>query len=157
MSQEQPANAVRLRLRMYHTDLTGIFHGRVFELFEEARTEVFRRLGFEHRQTAARGIAMIVTHVDADFARPLRTIDEEVEATVFISQRSGARLAIAYELRRPDEPTPAITGHTTFAFMDTTRNRPVPVPKEILAAVERCPAMLRIIPAPIPPRRAVGK
>jgi acyl-CoA thioester hydrolase len=138
-----PCNVIHVRLRMYHTDLSGVFHGRVFELFEEARTEVFRRLGFEHRQTAERGIVMIVTDVDARFIRPLRTVDEEIEASIFVSHRSGARLTIEYELRRIGDDTPAITGHTAFAFIDAARERPVPVPKETIAAIERCPRMDR--------------
>jgi acyl-CoA thioester hydrolase len=140
---ELPCNVIRVRLRMYHTDLSGVFHGRVFELFEEARTEVFRRLGSEYRQITERGVIMIVTHADASFLRPLRTVDEEIEARIFVSHRSGARLTIEYELRRIGDETPAITGHTAFAFIDVARERPVPVPKEITAAIERCPKMVR--------------
>ena len=138
-----PPNVSRARVRMYHTDLTGIFHGRVFELFEEARTEAFRRLGFEYAVTEAQGVAMIVTHVDATFARPLRTVDEEVEVGVYISHLSRTRVTVEYELRRPGEDRPAVTGHTAFAFFDVARGRPVPVPAEIRAAIDRCPGMLR--------------
>ena len=138
-----PANVSLVRVRMYHTDLVGIFHGRVFELFEEARTEAFRRLGFEYAITEARGIAMVVTQVDATFLRPLRTVDEEVEVGVFISHLSRLRATVEYEVRRPGEDRPAVTGHTTFTFFDTARGRPVPVPSEVRDAIARCPGMLR--------------
>jgi acyl-CoA thioester hydrolase len=147
---ELPLNVSRVRVRMYHTDLVGVFHGRIFELFEEARTEAFRRLGFEYRITEARGIAMVVTHVDAAFARPLR-MDEELEVGIFISHLSRVRVAVEYEVRTPGEERPSVTGHTTFAFFDTARARPVPVPPEIRAAIERCLGMLRTAPAhPLP-------
>jgi acyl-CoA thioester hydrolase len=142
VSDGLPPNVSRVRVRMYHTDLVGVFHGRIFELFEEARTEAFRRLGFEYRVTEARQVAMIVTAVDAAFARPLR-MDEEVEVGVFISNLSKARVTVEYEVRGAGDAKPAVTGHTTFAFFDSERRRLAPVPREIRAAIERCPGMLR--------------
>ncbi|MER3421136.1 MAG: hypothetical protein C4290_11720 [Chloroflexota bacterium] len=139
---ELPANVSRVRVRMYHTDLVGVFHGRIFELFEEARTEVFRRLGFEYRVAAEQGIAMVVTAVDAHFYRPL-AMDDEVTVVVTIAHLSRARCTVAYEVWRPGEERVAVTGHTTFIFMDVGRGRPVPVPAEIRAAIARCPEMLR--------------
>src|SRR5262245_8613213 len=102
---------------MYHTDLVGVFHGRIFELFEEARTEAFRRLGFEYLMTEQRGIAMIVTAVDAAFHAPLR-MDDEVLVGVFVDRLTRVRVAIAYEVRGPDADRLAVTGHTHFAFVD---------------------------------------
>lgn len=139
---ELPPNISRVRVRMYHTDLVGVFHGRIFELFEEARTEAFRRLGFEFRMTAARNIAMIVTHIDASFSRPLQ-MDEEVAIGVYISQLSRARVTVEYEVRGAGDERPAVTGHTAFAFFDLQRQRPVAVPQEIRDAIGRCPGMLR--------------
>ena len=140
---EGAANVALVRLRMYHTDLAGIFHGRVFDLFEEARTEVFRRHGFAIALTEARGIALVVTGCDASFHRPLR-LDDELAVAVFVSALSRARVAVAYEVRRPGQEEVAVTGHTAFAFFDRARGRPVAVPPEIRLAIARCPAMLRI-------------
>lgn len=136
-------NVALVRLRMYHTDLVGVFHGRIFELFEEARTEVFRHLGFTYQSLLDRGVVMIVTHVEASFSRPLRVVDEPLECAVFVSHLGRARLTVEYEVRRAGEAAAAVTGHTAFAFVDTARNRPVPVPAEIRATIERCPAMLK--------------
>ncbi len=137
-------NVAVVRLRMHHTDLAGIFHGRVFDLFEEGRTEVFRRLGFEYRTVIDRGQAMVAIHVDAAFVRPIRVLDEELAISVFITHLSRARITVAYDIRRPGELKPAATGHTAFAFIDVARSRPVPVPAEIVAAIARCPDMLRL-------------
>ena len=128
---------------MHHTDLSGIFHGRVFELFEDARTEVFRRLGFEYRTVIEAGQAMVALDVGATFSRPLRVIDDEIEIGVFVSLLTRVRITVEYELRRLGEDAAAVTGHTTFAFVDPGRSRPVAVPAGIHAAVAACPGMLR--------------
>lgn len=140
---ELPPNVWRTRVRMYHTDLTGIFHGRIFELFEEARTEVFRRLGYAYGSSLAAGLVMVVTACGASFSSPLRLVDEEIDVAVFIAHRSRVRITVAYELRRRGEARPAAAGHTAFTFLDTARNRPVPVPANVRAAIARCPEMVR--------------
>ena len=51
MTADLPLNVSQVRLRMFHSDrITAIYHGRIFDLFEEARTEAFRRCGFEYRE-----------------------------------------------------------------------------------------------------------
>ena len=140
---ELPINVSRVRVRMYHTDLVGVFHGRIFDLFEEARTEAFRRLGFDVRQTNALGVAFVVTAADTQFREPL-TMDEEVEIGVFVSLLTRTRVTIAYEVGKPGGSRPAVTGHTAFVFYDQGRGRPVAVPDSIRAAIARCPEMLRL-------------
>ena len=135
-------NVSRVRVRFYHMDPTSIFHGRVFELFEEARTEAFRRVGFEYRVVAEAGQAMIVTGVDAQFHQPVR-FDDLLDIGVFVSLLSRVRITIEYEARRAGSAEIVLGGHTAFAFVDTVRGRPVPVPPSIVSAVHRYPGMLR--------------
>ncbi len=139
---ELPPSVSLVRIRMYHTDLVGVFHGRIFEVFEEARTEVFRRLGYEYRSSEARGLALVVLGVDAVFASRLH-IDDLVEVGVYVSYLTRARVTVEYEVRRPGDARAAVTGHTTFAYIDATRGCAVPLPPEVLAAIERCPEMRR--------------
>jgi acyl-CoA thioester hydrolase len=143
MADDLPVNISRVRVRMYHTDLVGgVFHGRIFELFEEARTEAFRRLGFEWRLTDDAGAAMVVTDVRARFLRPAM-MDDLVQITVYVDALRKAQVLIGYEGRRDADGTLLFTGATNFAFVDRGRGRPVRVPRPLLDAINRCPGMLR--------------
>ena len=143
LRDDLPANVSRIRLRMYHSDLiTAVFHGRVFELFEEARTEVFRRLGFEYREIDDAGQAMIVSTIIARFLAPAR-FDELIQVHVFVDVLRKAQIRIAYEARRDVDGMLLFSGETSFAFVDKQRGRPVRVPAGIEAAVAKCPEMLR--------------
>jgi acyl-CoA thioester hydrolase len=143
MSDGLPPNVVRVRLRMYHSDLVNaVYHGRIFELFEEARTEAFRRLGFEYREVSDAGQAMIATAVGARFLAAGR-FDEVVRIGVFVDVLRKVQISIGYEGRREADGTLLFTGETVFAFVDRARGRPARVPEGIHRAVARCPAMLR--------------
>jgi acyl-CoA thioester hydrolase len=143
MTDHLPPNVSRVRLRMYHSDLiSAVFHGRIFELFEEARTEAFRRLGFEYREIDDAGQAMIVTSINARFLAAGR-FDEVVQIAVFVDALRKAQITIGYEGRREADGTLLFTGETTFAFVDRRRGRPVRVPEGIRHAIERFPPMLR--------------
>jgi len=117
-------NVSRVRVRMYHTDLVGgAFHGRFFDLFEEARTEAFRRAGFHWDTTHSRGVAFVVTHVDCDFFRPTR-MDDELLISVFVTKLTRARCVVEYEVRRSGEPELLALGHTDFAFLGCQSQSP---------------------------------
>jgi acyl-CoA thioester hydrolase len=140
-----PANVIAVRMRMYHSDLVGIFHGRVFEIFEEARTEAFRRLGFEFGEIEEAGAVMVVTAVSARFHRAPR-MDELLHVRIFVDTLSKVRTTIAYEGRRAADEELLFTGETSFAFVDRERGRPVRVPEGMNRALARCPEMLRAGP-----------
>jgi len=143
MSEAAPDNVARVRLRMYHSDLiNGVYHGRVFEIFEEARTEVFRRLGFTYREVEAAGHAMVATAVSARFHAAAR-FDDQLLVGVFIDALRKAQVSIAYEARRERDGVLLFSGETRFAFVERRGSRLVRVPHGIQEAVRRCPAMLR--------------
>jgi acyl-CoA thioester hydrolase len=143
MTGDLPLNVSRVRLRMYHSDLVNaVYHGRIFELFEEARTEAFRRCGFEYREIDEAGNAMIVTAIAARFHAAAR-FDEVIQIAVHVSALSKAHVTIAYEGRREGEATILFTGETAFAFVNKQSGRPVRVPDGIHRALERCPEMRR--------------
>jgi acyl-CoA thioester hydrolase len=143
MTHDLPCNVSRVRLRMYHSDLVNaVYHGRIFELFEEARTEAFRRCGFEYREIDEAGNAMIVTAIAARFRAAAR-FDEVVRITVHVDALSKAQIRIGYEGRREGDGTLLFTGETAFAFITKSTGRPVRVPEGIHRALERCPEMRR--------------
>jgi acyl-CoA thioester hydrolase len=144
MTVALPANVSRVRLRMFHSDrINAIYHGRVFDLFEEARTEVFRRLGFEYREIEDAGDAMIVIGISARFHAAAR-FDETVAIGVFVDALRKVQLTVAYEGRREGNGTLLFTGETSFAFVNQATGRLVRVPSGILRALDRCSAMRRM-------------
>lgn len=139
----EPMNVSHVRVRMYHTDLVGgAFHSRYFDLFEEARTEAFRRAGFHWELTHREGIAFVVTKIGAEFYRPA-AMDDELAISVFVTRMTKARCVVEYEVRRAGEEELLARGHTDFAFFDTRRNRLVGVPESVRRAVFACPGMWR--------------
>lgn len=138
-----PANVSHVRVRMYHTDLAGgVFHGRYLDLFEEARTEAFRRAGFEWGMTHREGIAFLVTHIECDYFRAA-TMDEYLAISVFVSRMTHTRCIVEYEVRRAGETALVARGRTDFAFWDSRRNRPAAVPDSLRAAALHCEGMWR--------------
>jgi acyl-CoA thioester hydrolase len=143
MTDDLPCNVSRVRPRMYHSDLVNaVYHGRIFELFEEARTEAFRRCGFEYREIDEAGNAMIVTAIAARFHAPAR-FDEVIQIAVYVDSLSKAQVRIGYEGRREGDGTLLFTGETGFAFISKETGRPVRVPAGIHRALECCPEMVR--------------
>lgn len=139
----EPMNVSRVRVRMYHTDLVGgAFHGRYFGLFEEARTEAFRRAGFDWETTHREGIAFVVTACGCAFYRPTR-MDDDLAIAVYVTRLTRARCMVVYEVRRAGEEDLLARGHTDFAFWDSARGRLVGVPESIRATVHRCAGMYR--------------
>lgn len=138
-----PMNVSRVRVRMYHTDFVGgAFHGRYFDLFEEARTEAFRRAGFAWETTHRDGIAFVVTACGCEFFRPTQ-MDDDLAIAVYVTRLSRARCVVVYEVRRAGEDELLARGHTDFAFWDTARGRLAGVPRSIRDAVHRCAGMYR--------------
>jgi acyl-CoA thioester hydrolase len=137
-------NLSRIRVRMFHTDLVGgVFHGRYFDLFEEARTEAFRRAGFHWNMTHEDGIAFVVVQADCRYFRPT-AMDDELEIAVFVTKLGRARCTVEYEVRRAGDPPLLALGHTAFAFYDTHRGKLVAIPASVREAVYRCRGLLRL-------------
>jgi acyl-CoA thioester hydrolase len=134
-------------MRMYHSDLVGVFHGRVFEIFEEARTEAFRRLGYEIREAYGDGLALVVTAVGARFSGS-PDVDEVIRVGIYVDAISRVQLTIGYDARRETGQS-LFSGEMTFVFLDRERGKPVRLPAGLLAAIRRCPGMVRVSPWPV--------
>ncbi len=92
-------NVRHVRVRMHHTDLMGaVYHGTYFDLFEEARTEVFRDLGYTyHDCTEGESRLMVIVRAACDYKRPAR-MDDLVAVRVRVSGISKSTLD--FPLRR---------------------------------------------------------
>jgi acyl-CoA thioester hydrolase len=133
-------NARRVRVRMYHTDLVGaVYHGTYFDLFEEARTEVFRALGYTYRDCVeGEGRIMIIVHAACDYLHPAR-MDDELVIAVQVEVITRARLTFVYDVSLGTGGKRVALGRQVFAFLDTLTQRPTSVPPRLAALIRATP------------------
>jgi acyl-CoA thioester hydrolase len=136
-----PLNVRLVRVRMHHTDLMGaVYHGQYFDLFEDARTEVFRSLGYTYKTcTEEEGRLMIIVRAACDFKRPAR-MDDLLSIAVTVPEISRVRFTFTYDVRLAASGDLVAQGEHVFAFLDTRTSRPTSVPPRLTALVKGTPA-----------------
>jgi acyl-CoA thioester hydrolase len=128
---------------MHHTDQTGaVYHGTYFDLFEEARTEVFRDLGYTYSDCVeGEGRLMVIVRAACDYRRPAM-MDDLLDIRVRISSLTRARCAFRYDVTLAGTGEAVAVGEHVFAFLDVASRRPVSVPPRFVALVGATPDLL---------------
>jgi acyl-CoA thioester hydrolase len=136
-----PPNTRLVRVRMHHTDLLGaVYHGQYFDLFEDARTEVFRALGYTYQTcTEEEGRLMIIVRAACDYKRPAR-MDDLLAIAVTVPEISRVRFSFAYDVRLAGSGDLVARGEHVFAFLDAKTSRPTSVPPRLTALVKDTPS-----------------
>ena len=117
------------------TDQMGVvYYGNYLTLFERARNELMRSLGYTYLECEKEGWALPVVHAEVDYRRPAR-YDDLLEVTAWVRGTKGVRIEIACEVRRAGEDEVLASGFTRHCFVSTTTFRPVPPPPRLLSAV----------------------
>jgi acyl-CoA thioester hydrolase len=131
-----PLNVRQVRVRMHHTDLVGaVYHGRYFDLFEDARTEVFRDLGYSYQTcTEDEGRLMVIVHAACDFKQPAR-MDDLLVVAVTVPAITRVKVTFAYDVRKAGSPTLLARGEQVFAFLDCKSGRPTSVPPLLVTLI----------------------
>jgi len=122
----------RFPVRVFYedTDMGGIvYHANFLKFIERARSAWVRDLGLDQNAMRAEGVIFVVRRVEADFLAPAR-FDDALEVETRTLRASGARLAMAQEVRRGDDTL--FRAVVTVACMDKTE-RPTRLPAAILA------------------------
>ncbi len=125
----------RFVARVYYadTDFSGVvYHARYLEFLERGRTDFLRLSGIHHSQLAsgeASGrLVWVVRRMEIDFRQPAR-MDDVIEVETRVADISGARVAMAQEIRRGDALL--ISARVEAAIM-TPEGRPRRFPKDWL-------------------------
>ena len=79
---------------------------------------------------------MPVIDLAIEYKQPAR-YDDVLEITACFAETPRVRVRLDYEVRRADDPTLLVTGHTTLCFFDRTRNRPIAAPPPVRVVFER--------------------
>ena len=126
---------IEYRVPYADTDMMGVvYYANYFAMFERARNELMRSCGYSYKECEADGIALPVTHAEADY-RASAKYDDVLEITAFVQSMKGVRTEIACEIRRKGEDKVLVRGFTRHAFVDLMTFRPCPPPAKFLEAV----------------------
>ena len=117
------------RVRYADTDQMGIvYHGRYFEFFEAARTELMRQNGMDYRFLEETGLSLPVVEAQCRYRRSV-TYDEWIGIETRLIEVSRARLQLEYRVVGEDGSLRA-DGYTVHCFMK--EGRPTRAPNHIV-------------------------
>lgn len=92
----------RFAVTVYYedTDLSGfVYHANYLKFIERARSDWVRALGIDQNAMRAEGAVFAVHRIEADFLAPAR-LDDRLEVTTAIADRTPARVIVAQEVAR---------------------------------------------------------
>jgi acyl-CoA thioester hydrolase len=108
------------------TDQMGVaYHGRYFEWFEAARTEMLRDLGIAYHDVEASGIIMPVIEASCRYRRAIR-YDEIIDIEVQVAELTKTRLKLEY-IARGESGEVRASSYTLHCFV--RKGRPVRIPE----------------------------
>ncbi len=126
---------IKLRSRYAETDRMGyVYHGRVLEYFEQARTEMIREAGISYKSLEDSGVMLPVSHVSIDFKRPI-FYDELTTIRVKLYEQAGTRLNTYYDILSEDGKIKA-TGHVVLVFVDFETRKPCDPPEVFTRGIQ---------------------
>ena len=117
------------------TDQMGVvYYGNYLTLFERARNELMREMGYSYKRCEEEGWMLPVTHAEVDYKSPAR-YDDLLEVTAYVKEQRGVRISIACEVRRQGEEKLLVSGFTTHCFVSTKTFRPILPPEALLVKI----------------------
>jgi acyl-CoA thioester hydrolase len=106
-------------------DLMGILHNAAYPLlFERARTEFWRSLGFGRYGDPEFDWPYLVARNEVNYRAPI-TKDEVVDVKVFVEAIGRTSMTIGHEVYREDGVLSA-DGRTVLVRIDPTSSKPIP-------------------------------
>lgn len=113
------------KVQYYETDQMGIVHhSNSIRWFEEARTWMMDEMQFGYEKMEALNILVPVLEASAKYISMVK-FGETVEITTHISQFTGVKMVIDYEIRDLVSGELRTTGQTKHAFLDKNSYRPI--------------------------------
>ncbi len=114
------------------TDQMGVvYYGNYLTLFERARNELMREMGYTYKECESEGWMLPVIHAEVDYRSPAR-YDDLLEISAWVQALKGVRLEIACEVRRKGESAVLARGFTRHCFVSTETFRPIPPPERLM-------------------------
>ncbi len=125
---------VKRRLKFSEVDALAIaWHGRYPAFFEEAHTELMRKVGLTYDAYREHNVGAPIVQCHTDYYAPL-LLDENFTIRAELVWSAGARLNVNYEVIKPDG-TVAGTGYTVQMFFDVYTHEPAVIPPLLVEQV----------------------
>jgi acyl-CoA thioester hydrolase len=122
------------RVAYYETDTMGyVHHSNYIRLFERARTELMRHLGYTYAAMEASGVMMPIIEASCRYHSPGR-YDDLLTVKTIIKEMPVTRMHIEYEVRN-EAGVLLCSGHTTLVFVNADTRRPTRAPDAFLKAL----------------------
>lgn len=123
-----------IRVRYGETDRMGyVYYGTYPTYFEIGRVEALRELGFDYKDVEDSGIMLPVLELKSKYIRPA-FYDQWLRIRTTIPEMPQTRIRFLYEILN-EEGTLLNSAETTLVFVDRHKERPVPCPERIGAAL----------------------
>jgi acyl-CoA thioester hydrolase len=116
----------RLRVRYEETDQMGVvYYGKYMAWFEVGRVNLFRDVGFGHKEWVRREFNFPVVQAHADYRASAR-FDDEILVKTRVVSIGNKSIRFENEVYRLPEMTLLATGHTVHALMKGGQTIPFP-------------------------------
>jgi acyl-CoA thioester hydrolase len=117
----------KIRVRYAECDRMGFVHHSVYALyFEEARTEMMRKMGITYKELEDSGCIMPVKSMGFEFKKAA-LYDDLIEINIQLENISGVRCRFVYEIRNQDGQHLS-SGFTELFFARKSDLRPQKLP-----------------------------
>jgi len=127
----------RLRVPLFEVDLgQAVYHGNYFHLFESAREDFLRKIGFPYREFMKREFHLAIVECSCVYRKPLH-YDEEIEIHSGIIRTGRRSLAMSQLIFRQSETGSAEMTTRVVLNMVCVRfsGRPTLLPEDFSRAV----------------------
>ena len=119
------------RIPYADTDQMGfVYYGNYLVMFERARNELMRAMGFTYLEMEKRGLGLPVIEAHVKYSLPAK-YDDVVQLRATISWFRHIRLQVNCEVRRAGELL--VSGYTVHAIMDLKTGHAIRPPEDIAA------------------------
>ncbi len=128
-------NKIPLRIRYGETDQMGYaHHGNYAQYFEMGRMELLRDIGISYKKMEEEGIILPVYSMNTRYIKPAR-FDNVLTLRTILRKTPTARISFDYEIYNSDNEL-ITTAETVLIFVDTSKNRPIKIPENLLTKIE---------------------
>jgi acyl-CoA thioester hydrolase len=122
------------RIAYYETDTMGyVHHSNYIRLFERARTEMMRGLGYTYAAMESAGTMMPIIEASCRYHKPGR-YDDLLTVKAIIKEVPATRLHLDYEVRN-EAGELLCTGHTVLVFVNALTRKPTRAPEAFVKAL----------------------
>jgi acyl-CoA thioester hydrolase len=127
-------NNTTFKIRYSETDQMGYaHHGNYAQYFEIGRLELLHELGISYKKMEDEGLILPVYSINTRFIQPAK-FDDTVRLRTLLKEIPGARITFEYEIYNTENKKIS-TGETVLVFVDTKKNRPIKIPKDLLLKI----------------------